>query len=314
MAEDSLKRHHVPDESAKIRGAGESGFKFKWDNVFHPEELSDRADAPHRERVTGGGENAIDILLENSDSVDPELRLLFSDFLQDVYGVSDIEEIKVATDEDRGSLQYDYMEKLNNKNIPVSELSKISDKLKQLDYLLSEGLENKVRNNFIKWLNADEQEKVDYDLRGLSPKIIAKLEERENAKLRRQKVALTANLDKVTSKVHRFEMTAWLNAWTDPDANLQGFGIRYINGIVASVALLSDKYGITAISFNEWGEALGGNKYLTKNNGVPILGMDFGKAHLIAPGIGEGILSETIRTLEIDGKSHPDIPIKIIRR
>lgn len=312
MSEDPLKRFHTPDKAAVIRGSSEAGFKKEWEDIFHPEELPDRIASFRGERIPGGGENALDILFNRPDEADPELRLLFADFLQDVYAISDKEELQEASYLDRDSLDSQYQKLLNTKSVDPKTLTDISRRVGQINYLIDEGLEDKLRKNFVTWFNTEEGEKVDYDLRGVSLRIIRRIKKKEKARLRKQKVTLTPDLKSIR-KDHRFEMETWLKAWTDSEANVKAFGMRFDNGNVASVALLSDKYGVTQVPFNDWSQSLGGKRFLSKKNGVAITGTDFGKAHIIAPGLGEAALKETIRTLEISGVSHSQIPVKIIR-
>lgn len=61
---------NIHDESAIIRGEGESGIKGKWDAIFHQEDLDDES-VRNPDRLRGGGRNVMDMTDENR-TIDPE--------------------------------------------------------------------------------------------------------------------------------------------------------------------------------------------------------------------------------------------------
>ena len=75
----------IPDETAIIRGSSESGIKKKWENVYHPEEIDSEDFVSPKGRTGGGGEGGIDLLFDDPDNADPELRHLYGKFLQEKY-------------------------------------------------------------------------------------------------------------------------------------------------------------------------------------------------------------------------------------
>lgn len=91
VAEDALKREHIPDEAAIIGSEAESGIKKEWDDIFHKEEQGSHV-VVHG-RIPGGGEGGLDRLFDKPQEVSPEILLLQRDFFIDTYGVNSLEEL-----------------------------------------------------------------------------------------------------------------------------------------------------------------------------------------------------------------------------
>jgi hypothetical protein len=319
MAEDVLGRYHIPGESEKIRGLAETGIKDDWENIFHPEELQEDESLTSikqgrfKERLPGGGEGALDSLFTNPDSVDPELKLMYSEFLDEVYSVADHAQIMEFLLDEKNRLTWAYSNLLGIPE-PTAQQEKTKQRLLKdiefADMMMGGGLEIQIRGNFIKWFNTDEEE-VSYDLTGIPRKILERLEERKH---KSEQVGVTAHPDRLKNPETRAEMTYWLNAWKDPQANIEAMGIMYENGTVKSVALKSEKYGVTPVDFRPWKKCLGGQNFSNVIGGTQTTGVNFGKGHVIAPGIRGTAIRDTVRTLTIDGASHPDLEVVLFRK
>lgn len=103
MAEDALKREHIPDETAVIASEAESGIKKEWDDIFHKEE--EEGHVILHGRIPGGGEGGLDRLFDKPEAVSPEIRLLQKDFLLDAYGVDSLEELAEVSGEQTDTLK-----------------------------------------------------------------------------------------------------------------------------------------------------------------------------------------------------------------
>lgn len=319
MAEDTLSRYHIPDETARIRGSSEAGMKFSWEKIFHPEE-TDPHGPPHiDERIPGGGLGAIDQLFENPDYVDPELLILFSEFTNDVYGIDGKEPIYEAAQNELLTIN----KHINNTPSDTSEakkskLEEITTRYQIIDFMIQAGYERQIGNNFAKWLESDDSSSVEYDFRHLPKAILESIEANKFRGL--EPLELTSNLNKIKGKntkereKQKQEMTTWLNAWTDPDSGLQEVGVVINERHLEGIALNTTKYGVVGVDFITWIKALGGEYYKSRVNGTQVAGGQFDKNHIIKPGNGHLYTERVFQSLMINGISHPKIPVSTFRR
>lgn len=78
-------RFSTPDLTAKIRGSSEEGVVGSFDNVFHSEEFDSGNSKPYfkGDRISGGGEGGIDGFFDHPESSDPEMMILYKEFIRE---------------------------------------------------------------------------------------------------------------------------------------------------------------------------------------------------------------------------------------
>lgn len=329
--EDALSKYGRPDRSSLM-------LEQVWtEMLFHPEEVTKDVELrtkrmPNRpvvdkdlsrihSRMVGGGEGAVGKLFTDPESLSPEMRVLFDEFFVEAYGLEGVDDLRAAVDEERDKLE----SKLRTTEGSKEARAELYEKIKVVDAFRNSGIEAMVKNDFVKWSNASEDEKPEYFIESLPKGVketLKRWKERPGHKFIPKghkkfiddldKKESSPNIDQILDQLGdnrlRDEMRDWLGAWQkDP----KKIAVAIQKDKAVGIGIMDNEGTVHNMPIQAWTKAIGGKPV---ESGDEEIGVKLPNGNKITPGMNDSTITGVLNTLKIAGSTNADTPVIVFRR